>query len=377
MIYLDNAATSFPKPQEVYDALEKTQKNLAFNAGRGNYTEANKAHELIENTRREVLNYSKGRYVIFTASATHAINQLIGGFEFEEGDVIYCSPYDHNAVIRTLTAYVKMYNIQLKVLPLLPNNEIDLEKMKFLFMKDKPKYVFSSHVSNVTGYILPIKEMGEITKKYNGTFIVDGAQAFGLVDINMKSLNIDYYVFAGHKTLYGPFGIAGFICNDLAKIKPVFFGGTGTESLNVEMPEYGYERFEPSSPNVVAIAGLQAGMRWIFGKDALHHEQVLYQYTLQRLKSIDGVIIYAEGTYNSVGIISLNLKGYKSDELAKILSEDFNISVRGGYHCCPFIHDYLDTKQFLGTVRVSFSYFTTKEDIDVLINALLELTSEF
>ena len=377
MIYLDNAATTFPKPELVYDALEKTQKNLAFNAGRGNYAKANKAHELIEETRQEILNYSKARYVIFTASATHAINQLISGLELKESDIVYCSPYDHNAIVRTLNAYVNKYNVQLKILPLLPNNEIDLEKMSFMFMKDKPSYVFATHVSNVTGYILPIKEMGKIVKKYNGTFIVDGAQAFGLVDINLGSCDVDYYFFAGHKTLYGPFGIAGIICNDLSRIKPSFFGGTGTESLNVDMPQSGYERYEPSSPNVVAIAGLQAGMRWIAGKNILHHEQVLHNYALQKLKLIDEVILYSDNINNSTGIISFNLQGYKSEELAIILSEDFNISVRGGYHCCPYIHDYLDTKKFLGTVRISFSYFTTKKDIDELIDAISELVNEF
>lgn len=376
MIYLDNAATTYPKPREVYEILDAAQKNIAFNAGRGNYSSANEAHNLIASTRSLVSKHGNAKHTIFTASATHALNQIIGGLDFESGDIIYFSPYDHNAIVRTLTAYTKEKGIELKLLPLNENYEIDLEKMKFMFMNDKPNYVFSTHVSNVTGYILPVKEIGELVKKYNGIYVVDGAQAFGLVDVNITSSNIDYYVFAGHKTLYGPFGIAGYMTNDLSRLKPSFFGGTGTESLNIDMPINGYERFEPSSPNVVAIAGMQAGANWVFNNKPLKHEQELYKYTLELLEDITEVHLYGANLSNYTGIISFNLDGYKSEELSSILSSDFDIAVRGGYHCCPLIHDILDTKKYLGTVRISFSQFNTKEDIDVLVDAIKELIDE-
>lgn len=375
MIYLDNAATTFPKPKSVYEALNDAQQNIAFNAGRGNYSKANQAHEIIEKTRKLLCNYGNAKFAIFTASATHAINQIIAGLDFEPGDIVYCSPYDHNAVVRTLNAFVKKNEIVLKLLPLDDNNEIDVNKMKFVFMQDKPKYVFSTHISNVNGYILPIKEMGNIIKKHGGIFIVDGAQAFGLIDVDITKYGVDYYVFAGHKTLYGPFGIAGFLANNLDLLSPSFYGGTGTESLNTEMPSIGLERYEPSSPNVVAIAGLYQAIKWVSSHDIFNHEKELYFYTINALESIEGITTY-NFKKNSVGIISFNLDGYMSDDLAKILADDFNISVRSGYHCCPYIHDFFKTKQFLGTVRISFSFFTTKKDIDFLIEAIQELSDE-
>ena len=376
MIYFDNAATTFPKPEEVYHALDYAQRNLAFNAGRGSYNSALKCHEIIEKTRNYLCGKAMAKSLVFTSSATHAINYIINGLDFVEGDIVYFSPYDHNAVVRTLYAYSNEKKFIIKQIPLKNDTTLDLEKFEFECMRNKPKAVFCTHVSNVNGYILPIYQIGIISKNCSSTFVVDGAQAFGLIDVNMKDSFIDYYVFAGHKTLYGPLGIAGyFISNDNKKLKLSVFGGTGTNSLDVNMPQDGTIRYEPSSQNVVGIYGLSKSSQWVFSNKLLEREKYLYTYTLNELNKLDDIILYNLENNSDIytGIISFNIKGFSSEDVSQILSNDYDICVRSGYHCCPFIHEKLDTKKYLGTVRISFGYFNTQEEVDNLIYALEEI----
>lgn len=375
MIYLDNAATTFPKPENVYQALDNANRNNAFNAGRGHYAGANKAFSIIEDTRNLLCKKANAKSVIFTPSATHAINQIVAGIDFFENDIVYCSPYDHNAIARTLHAFSKKIGFTLKLIPLKADLSIDLDKLQFEIIKDKPKAVFCTHVSNVTGYILPISEISAISKQTDSIFVVDGAQAFGLVPVNCNTMNIDFYVFAGHKTLYGPFGVAGYFTNKI-NLKTSFYGGTGSDSLNLEMPKNGTIKYEPSSPNVVAIAGLFEAVNWTFSNNIISHEKDMFNYAYKKMAEIDDIVIYNDTNLPAVGIISFNIKGYNSEDLSEILYREYEICTRGGYHCCPYIHDYLDTKKTLGTVRISFSYFTTKKDIDILCDALEELALE-
>lgn len=375
MIYLDNAATTYPKPDIVYEKLDYAIKNNAFNAGRGHYYQAQNAFNIIQTTREYLIEKSNAQSLVFTASATHALNQIIQGINFETNDIIYCSPYDHNAVARTLHAMRVSKKVQLKLIPLNNDLSIDLNKFQFDCITDKPKAVFCSHVSNVTGYILPIHDLGIIAKENGSLFIVDGAQAFGIVPVDLKRDYIDYYVFAGHKTLYGPFGIGGYLAIN-NNLQLSVFGGTGSDSLNLEMPLEDPLRYEPSSPNVVAIAGLLAGAQWVFSKNILEHEQQLIQYAINKLKAIDEIIIHDESLENRLGIISINIKGIKSEDVASILANDYDICVRGGYHCAPFIHDFIDSKKYSGTVRISFSYFTTITEIDNIIRAIEDIILE-
>lgn len=376
MIYFDNAATTFPKPEEVYSALDYAQRNLAFNAGRGSYTGALKCHEIIEETRNYLCEKARAESLVFTSSATHAINYIINGLNFDEGDIVYLSSYDHNAVVRTLYAYSKEKNFIIKQIPLKKDTTIDLEKFEFECVRCKPKAIFCSHVSNVTGYILPIYQIGLISENCSSIFIVDGAQAFGLIDVNMKDSFIDYYVFAGHKTLYGPLGIAGYFIGDSnKKLKLSVFGGTGTNSLDVNMPQEGTIRYEPSSQNVVGIYGLLKSSQWVFSNDLLKNEKDLYTYALKKLKELDDIVLYNTEKDPDIytGIISFNIKGFNSEDVSQILSNDYDICVRSGFHCCAFIHEKLDTKRYLGTVRISFGYFNTQDEVDNLISALEEI----
>lgn len=374
MIYFDNAATTYPKPECMYEAMDYAQRNLAFNAGRGSYRKSKEAHDAIEECRRFLCEKANAKSLIFTPSATHSLNMVTAGLSFDKDDIIYCSPYDHNAIVRILYENARKYSFTIKQIPLNDDLSIDIDSFKIACMKDKPKAIYCTHVSNVTGYILPIDKIGEIASKFNSLFIVDGAQAFGLVPVDLQDNSIDYYIFAGHKTLYGPFGIAGILCKDEnIKLEGSFYGGTGSDSLNVYMPVKGIIKYEPSSPNIVACYSLLESSKYTFENSILKHEIALYNYLYNELSKIDDVILYKCPSNAHTGILSMNIKGYKSNEVADILENDFDIAVRSDYHCAPFIHKYLDSISYLGTVRISIGYFIKKKDIDDLLNAIYEI----
>ena len=239
MIYLDNAATTFPKPESVYAAMDKMNREGAVNSGRGSYKLAQSASKLISETKtklRKLVHVDASAAVVFSPSITIAINQIVNGISFRQKAVVYVSPYEHNAVARSLYELSKRKDLIIKELPLNNNLEIDIEKMKYLFSKEKPEAVFCTHVSNVTGYILPIEEIFKEAKKHGSVNVLDSAQSLGLLDIRADVIDVDLIGFAGHKTLYGPFGIGGFVNASGIKLETFITGGTGSDSLNLEMP---------------------------------------------------------------------------------------------------------------------------------------------
>lgn len=378
MIYLDNAATTFPKPEAVYQSMDYINRNLALNAGRGAYNAAKKVSEIIDDTRnalKKLVNADSNAISVFTPSVTIALNQILMGLDLKNGDIVYASPYEHNAVARTLHLLVKEKGIIVKELPINQETlEIDIDKMKYVLAKDKPKCVCSTYVSNVTGYILPIDEIFTEARKNNAVTVLDAAQAVGLIEMDLQKLKVDFMAFAGHKTLYGPFGIAGFIINSNTNLKEVIVGGTGSDSLNLEMPQYIPNKFEPASTNIVAISGLKAALEWIDVESIYTHEKELTSYLVSKLTDIDGVKLYLPKNLDKhISIVSFNIDGYKSEEIGMILDEDFDIAVRTGYHCAPFIHKYLKDEEYFGTVRVSLGKFNEIKEIDTLINAIEEI----
>ena len=385
MIYLDNAATTFPKGESMLARMDEVNRYLAVNAGRGSYKAARQAEEIISHTREKLLKLANAdgvADVFFTPSATIAFNQIIGGIEWKNTDVVYVSPFEHNAVMRTLHFWQKKFEFSIQVLPFkseVDGNKyhfIDLDTVKFQFVKNKPDYVFLSYVSNVTGYILPVEEIGALAKSVGGKVIVDGSQAFGLVPVDFKSLPIDLLVFAGHKTLYGPFGVAGFIKTKEFSLSQIFAGGTGSDSLNLEMPSSGSSRYEVGSENIVAIAGLEAALDELIQDDVYVREKCLTESLIKGIENIKNVYTYLPVSDRHIGIVSFNIGGYKASEVGQILDEDFDIAVRTGYHCAPLIHDCLNDKSFLGTVRVSVGKYTTEEEIKELLKAVKELAEE-
>lgn len=377
MIYLDNAATTFPKPERVYDALDAANRNLSFNAGRGSYKAARDASAIIDDTKNQLLSllHATGYAdVVFTPSVTHALNQVLNGLDLTSNSVIYVSPYEHNAVARTVHQLSVNTGASVEMLPLTEDLQIDLEKAKYQFSKKAPSAIVLNALSNVTGYILPVTELFLMAKEYGATTVLDAAQAAGLIDLDMPNLNADILCFAGHKTLMGPFGIGGFLIKRGITLKKVFTGGTGSASLILDMPEETPGRYEASSANVVAIAGLNASLKSLNIDEHKEIVRELTEYLLEALENIPSVnLMGAFDASKTLGIVSFVVEGYESDEVGTILDDEYNIAVRTGYHCAPYIHDYLGDKPYHGTIRVGLGQFNTKEDIDALESAIKSL----
>lgn len=381
-IYLDNAATTFPKPESVYTEMDYVNRNLAVNTGRGSYSLARKATEIIDRTREKALKLIKGKDVadiVLTPSATIAMNVIIGGLDWSGADICYVSPFEHNAVMRPLHLISEKYGFDLIELPLKSETlEIDFEKMEYMFSMNPPTKVFATHISNVTGYILPVKEITEMAKKYNSQVIIDASQSLGLLDINMNNLMADFIAFAGHKNLYGPFGTSGFFVRKGTKINPFISGGTGSDSLNLNMPKTIPAMLEPASPNIVAVAGMEAALDETIGRisDFEAKEKELTEYLVKGLEKIENITTYLPLEDSHIGIVAFNIEGYKAEDVGTILDQDYHIAVRTGYHCAPLIHKYLMDIEKGGVVRASVGRYTTRDDIEKLLEAVEELSEE-
>jgi len=376
MIYFDNAATTYPKPECVYNEMDKAFRNNTFNVGRGAYKKSREAYEVLLETKRKIkhlANINNGN-VVFTPSATYAMNQIIKGLRIEKNSNVYISPFEHNAVVRPLKYYSKINNFKIIEIPYDKNQNLNIDLLNHKLAMNNPDYLFINNLSNVTGKIIEFDKVINIFNEYDVIKIVDGAQSFGLLDINYSNKDIDFLVFAGHKNLYGPFGIGGYIDFKSKGLESLIKGGTGSNSLNIT--DYSYE--EAASKNITSIYALNRSIEWLLEtklEKVYLHKKELTEYLIRELKEIREVQMYLdfEDLENYLGIISFNHKDYLPDELGQILDEDFDIAVRTGYHCAPFIHEILNTKKTLGVVRVSLSYFNKKEEIDYLIKCLKEL----
>lgn len=376
MIYLDNAATTFPKPNEVLDALDKANRN-AFNTGRGSYKVAANGSVLIENVREKIKKISnmKGTDVIFTSSATQSLNDIILGLNYNKGDNIYISPFEHNSIIRALEVVKNKYELNVLTIPFNKESWIpDYSMLENMFAINRPKAIFISHISNVTGLLLPYKKIFSLGKKYNSINLLDSSQAFGVVEVE-KNSDIDFLVFAGHKSLYASFGIAGFIKKNTIELNKFIFGGNGSDTMNPNMPDNGHMSYEAGSPNIVAISGLNASIDWLQKTKVYEKELDATHYLINSLKKLNNVKLFLPEDYESkiFGVVSIGIDKYSADEVGAILNDEFDIAVRTGFHCAPLIHDFIGSTMYNGTVRISLNYFNTFEDIDYLISALKTL----
>lgn len=383
-IYLDNAATTFPKPEVVYTAMDEFLRKKCVNAGRGSYELAQNATLLISETRRlllKLINSDLNKKVIFSPSATIATNQILRGLDWSKIQNVYVSPFEHNAIMRTLNSLQKLNNFNINIIPF-DNITFDLKEddLKIMYSKQKPDVVIMSHVSNVTGYILPIKQCHDLGNQYNPINIVDCAQSLGIVDINAQNefSKCDFIIFAGHKSLYGPFGIGGFISlNNEIKLSEVITGGTGSDSTNLNMPIDNESFFEAGSLNIYAIAGLNSALKWIneIGKENVYlHEKNLTKKLIEGLEEIDEIEIYIPKNLDKhIGIVSFNLNNYTAEEIGDILNNEYKISVRTGHHCAPLIGEFLEGYAVNGTVRSSVGYFNTEADIESFLASINSL----
>lgn len=377
MAYFDNAATTYPKPETVYQSMDQFQRHTGGSFGRGNYEFSNSAKGMVDDTRKAIMQllHCPAKQVVFEPSATISLNIIIHGIIQKGARNIYISPFEHNAVTRTLHHYRKRGQIKVEELAVDQKLNYDIQRIHFQFETTPPDFVIVSHASNVIGLVAPVAEIFSLAKEFHAITLLDMAQTAGLVDLDIGKEVFDFAVFAGHKTLLGPTGISGFVMKPGIELDPVFFGGTGFDSANQDMPTSLPERFEVGTMNSVGIAGLNASVKWILqqGVDALAAAEAENRNKLLTLlKEYDYVSIIGDiDGRDYVGIVSCVIDDISSDIAGQLFSER-NIAVRTGLHCAPNAHKFLKTFP-AGTIRFSVNSFTTDEDFEVLREALEDI----
>lgn len=380
MVYLDNAATSYPKPDVVYSFMDSFYRQHGGSAGRGDYFLAVSAKEIIDETRnllKELL-HCPAKQVVFTPTATIALNMIIQGVITKGARNVYISPFEHNAVTRTLHHFEKSGQITVTELAVTDLLQYDLTRIRYQFDATPPDFVIVSHASNVIGLIAPVQDIFASAKKHGAVTLTDMAQTAGLVDLDVGLDTIDFAVFAGHKTLLGPTGISGFLMKPSSDLPPVLFGGTGYDSANQDMPDSLPEKYEMGTLNIVGVAGLNAALKWIKEQTITklyREEEVRRRQLLSLLANYDFLTVVGnveERDY--VGIVSCLMNGISSDSAGNIFSER-GVSVRTGLQCAPSAHHFLGTFP-AGTIRFSVNALTSENDFSELREVLDEISCE-
>ncbi len=381
VVYLDNAATTFPKPPAVLREVNTCLSSYCGNPGRGTHSLAMASAQKIYDCREclsDFIGLDAPENIIFTLNTTYALNFLIKGL-LQKGDHVLISDLEHNSVLRPIWKLASEGVIEYDIFPsycLDPRcNPTRICAGIATRMKRNTKLVLCTHASNICSYRFPLKEMGEFCHRHGVLFAVDAAQSAGHIPISMKEMQIDALCAPGHKGLYGTQG-GGFLALNDMTLDTLMEGGNGVHSLDMVMPEEGPERFEVGTMCIPAIAALLKGVEQLggIGADQIKaHEEALFSRLCNALTSADGFTVYAPE--HRGGVLLFNMNGVPSETVAAALGER-DICVRGGFHCSPLGHRTLGTGEN-GAVRASFGIFNTAWDIDYLINTLLELKSEF
>ncbi len=367
IIYLDNAATTFPKPEVVYQTMDHFYRNFGGNAGRGANPLARKASNLLDETRSMLRSWLDALEVTFAPSATIALNTVIAGARLRAGDIIYVTPFEHNSVLRPLEHLRKTVGVEIRVLPFDKHTlECKLDEVKKLFRLEPPRMLCISQVSNVLGLITPVDNLTQTAKQIasNCIVLVDGAQAAGFRELEMS--RIDALVWSGHKSLYGPYGVAGIAFGTQWRPEPLLRGGTGTVSESIEMPEDGVSRLEAGSQNISAVAGLNAALKWLNGigrKTINDHAEILTRHLCDVLCDLPDIVVYLPDRLDLIaGIVSFSVNDVKPQIIESVLGAQ-GIAVRAGLHCAPWTHEFINSIGAGGTVRASVGYFNSEQDI--------------
>ncbi len=372
-VYFDNAATSYPKPPSVYEAINFTLQHVRANPGRGEHSLSQSANRIIFKAREtiaEFFNIPNSRNIVFTSNGTEAINLALKGF-LKPGDHGIISSMEHNSVVRPLNS-LKNDGVNVTIVQCDKEGKLNPDYV-FKEIKKNTRLIVLTHASNVTGTILPVEEIGEIAAKKGIPLLVDAAQTAGTIPIDVLRNNISLLACPGHKSLLGPQG-TGFlyICEGF-NLKPLIEGGTGSNSELSEQPDFLPDRFQSGTLNTPGIAGLKAGIEFINKKSIQtikEHEDMLSKTFINKLKEINRVRIYGPlSIKEKTAVVSFNIKGKDSADIATALDEKYQIMVRVGLHCSPHAHKTIGTFPD-GTIRVSFSIFNTVHEIDYFIDSL-------
>ncbi len=373
MIYLDNASTSWPKPESVYQTMDQFLREQGGNPGRGSHSLAIAAKEAVEETRMLVarlINAAERERIIFTLNCTEALNLGLKGL-LKPGDHVITSSIGHNSLVRPLRRLGQQGVVVTRLLPSAEAGVVSAQDIEGAITKDT-RLVVMTHASNVTGAIQPIEECGALARRHNLIFMVDAAQTAGKYPIDVEAGNIDLIAFSGHKGLLGPPGTGVFYVGDRVELDPLCEGSTGSpHSMEEEQPVDLPYRYESGTVNSVGISGLGAGLKYIFseGLERIRaHEQSLIERLIEGLERIPGIILY-RAKVEQVPVLSFTIDGSEPLEVGAILDQAFDIKVRIGLHCAPAAHKTLGTYPS-GTIRLSPGCFNTIEEIEVTLQAL-------
>ncbi|HCS11997.1 MAG TPA: cysteine desulfurase [Clostridiales bacterium] len=379
MIYLDNAATTFPKPSSVYKSVMKAMKVYGANPGRGSHKMAIEGARIIYETREllaELFNMDDPMKVIFTFNATDSLNTAIKGI-LSSGDHVVTTEMEHNSVLRPIKE-LENFGVENTIVKCATDGTINLNDLESA-IRGNTKLIVTTHVSNLTGTIFPAEEIGKICKKYSIPYLLDASQSAGVLNIDMKKYNIGLLAVPGHKGLLGPQGTGALLINSDIEIKHLKEGGTGSQSSSLEHPNFYPDKLEAGTHNLPGIAGLNAGLKYILnrGTESIYsHEKALLDTFIIELRKNPKIKIYGpESIEHRISVVPVNIDGMDSSEVANILDTEYDIAVRPGLHCAPLAHKAIGTEN-LGAVRFGVGPFNKETDIIAAVDALNKISEK-
>lgn len=378
LIYLDNAATSYPKPDEVYTFMDIFYRGFGVNPGRSGYDLCMETGALVDTTRKMLADFFNGNdsnRLCFSYNSTDALNLIIFGM-LKQGDHAITTTLEHNSVLRPLYHQNKFSGVEVDYIPFDTNGFVDPDDFKKK-IKANTRLVIVNHGSNVIGTIQPIEAIGRICREYGVPFALDASQSAGKVPIDIEQHHVDIVAFTGHKSLLGPTGIGGLYVREGIDIRHTRAGGTGVRSAHrLHLDEYPY-RLEYGTGNVMGIAGLHAGLKWIKerGIDKIcDHEMKLTRMLRDGLGELNDVSLYCQDDLTDhISVMSFNIDKMEAVDAGTLLDGEYNIACRTGLHCAPLVHEQLGTAQIGGSVRMSIGPFNTEEHIKTAIDAVGEI----
>jgi cysteine desulfurase / selenocysteine lyase len=380
LIYLDNAATSFPKPEETYVFMDRFYRTHGVNPGRSGFDLCMETGQMVDDTRKQLSRFFNGtdhNRLVFSYNSTDALNLALFGL-LQEGDHAVTTTVEHNAVLRPLYHLATNGGVEVDHVAFDSKGFVDPAAVAAKFRKNT-KVVAVNHASNVIGTVQPVGEIGRLCAERGIHLVVDASQTAGKIPIDVQAMNIDVLCFTGHKSLMGPTGIGGMYVREGVQIRHTRAGGTGVRSAQrPHLDEYPW-RMEYGTPNVVGIAGLHAGVRWI-EKQGLHaieaHEMALMQRLVAGLRGLPGVTMYCQDDLKDhIAVMIFNIAGLEAGDTGTILDVDHNIACRTGLHCAPMVHEQVGTDKLHGAVRFGVGPFNTEGHVEAAIAAVTEIAA--
>jgi cysteine desulfurase family protein len=378
LIYLDNGATSYPKPDEVYTFMDSFYRSFGVNPGRSGYDLCMETGAMVDTTRKMLADFFNGHdpnRLCFSYNSTDALNLIIFGM-LQQGDHAVTTTLEHNSVLRPLYHQNKFNGVEIDYVPFDANGFVDPDHIKQK-IKSNTRLVIINHASNVIGTLQPVAAIGRICRELGVPFAIDASQSAGKVPIDIDKLNVDIVAFTGHKSLLGPTGIGGLYVREGIEIRHTRAGGTGVRSADrLHLDEYPY-RLEYGTGNIMGIAGLHAALKWIEGQgvDHIHRDEMkLARMLRDGLGELAGVSLYCqEDLADHIAVVSFNIDGMEALDTGTLLDGEYNIACRTGLHCAPLVHEQLGTAKIGGSVRMGIGPFNTEDHIRAAIEAVAEI----